>query len=93
MEGETFTNVWDAVAGSPEEAANMTMRSDLMDRVQSAVGSWGLSQAAAAKRLGITQPRLNDLLKDRLSKFSLDALVVIAVRAGLRVSLDIQAAA
>ena len=93
MADETFLNVWDALCDTPEEAANMTMRSDLMRRIQAAVDRWGLSQTDAAKRLGVTQPRLNDLLKDRLAKFSLDALVLLAVRAGLAVRLEIVEAA
>ena len=93
MANETFENVWDALAVSPEEASNMALRSVLMDRVQSAVRAWDVPQAVAAQRLGISQPRLNELLKDRMSKFSLDALVIIASKAGLRVSLNIEAAA
>jgi len=89
MADEIFSNVWEALCETPEEAANMTMRSDLMRRIQGAVDRWALSQTEAAKRLGITQPRLNDLLKDRLAKFSLDALVVLAVRAGLTVRLEV----
>jgi predicted XRE-type DNA-binding protein len=50
-------------------------------------------QTIAAKRLGITQPRLNDLLRGRVDKFSLDALVELAARAGLKVSLQIRRAA
>ena len=92
MEQETFADVWDAPADTPEEAANMKLRSDLMTRVQSAVDSWGVSHVMAAKRLGITRSRLNDLLRDRLAKFSLDALVLLAVRAGLSVRLEIEAA-
>jgi len=53
----------------------------------------GLTQAQAAKQLGITQPRLNALLKGRIGLFSLDALVNIASRAGLNVRLVIRKAA
>ena len=53
----------------------------------------GLSQAEAAKRLVITQPRLNDLLRGRIDKFSLDALVDLASRAGLSVHVKISRAA
>ncbi len=67
----------------------MTLRSDLLRRTQGAVDRWDLSQTEAAKRLGITQPRLNDLLKDRLARFSLDALVVLAVCAGPTVRLEV----
>jgi predicted XRE-type DNA-binding protein len=52
-----------------------------------------MTQAAAARALGITQPRLNALLKGKIGLFSLDALVNIAHRAGLEVRLVIRQAA
>jgi predicted XRE-type DNA-binding protein len=86
---ETFANVWDALEETPEAAANMTLRSDLMIAVSKAVDSWQLTQAQAAARLGVTQPRLNDLLRGRINRFSLDALIALAQRAGLTVHLEI----
>lgn len=71
----------------------MTMRSDVTIAVASQVRRWKTTQAHAAKRLGITQPRLNDLLRGRINKFSLDTLLTLAKRAGLRVKIDIRAAA
>ena len=50
----------------------------------------GLTQAAAAKTLGVTQPRLNQLLKGKIEIFSLDALVNMATSAGMRVGLSIR---
>ena len=75
------------------EAENLKMRSDLMIRIEVFYRRSGLTQAQAAKRLGITQPRLNALLKSRIDQFSLDALVNIASRAGLDVRLVIRKAA
>jgi predicted XRE-type DNA-binding protein len=92
MEIEQVANVWDSLTGSPEEAANMTMRSQLLLAVSDAVKSWNLPQAQAAVRLGITQPRLNDLLRGRIAKFSLDALVNLTARAGLAIRLDVREA-
>jgi predicted XRE-type DNA-binding protein len=86
---QTFDNVWDALEETQEEAANMTLRSDLMMVVSEAVAGWHLTQAQAAVRLGVTQPRLNDLLRGRINRFSLDALIGLARRAGLTVSLEI----
>ena len=80
-----FASVWDAIEPSAAEAASMKVRSEVMMAVRKSVDRWELTQAAAAKRLGITQPRLNDLLRGRIDRFSLDALVDIAVRAGLLV--------
>ena len=83
MSMETFDNVFDALMDNPAEAANMTLRSDLMRAIRKEVQSWAGSQTAAARRLGVTQPRLNDLLRNRISKFSLDVLVTIASRVGM----------
>ncbi len=90
MEIERVQNVWESLSDSPEEAANMTMRSTLLLAISDAVKGWGLPQAHAAAQLEITQPRLNDLLRGRISKFSLDALVNLATRAGLVVHVDVR---
>lgn len=86
-------SVWDALEASPSEAANMKLRSELMIRLRDRIADWGATQTAAAKRLGITQPRLNDLLRGRIDKFSLDALVDLSGKAGLVVRLQIRPAA
>jgi predicted XRE-type DNA-binding protein len=85
MNEERFDSVWDALESSPAEAANMKARSGLMIAVQEAVAAWKLTQAEAARRLGVTQPRMNDLLRGRIDKFSLDALMILATGAGLAV--------
>jgi phage-related protein/predicted XRE-type DNA-binding protein len=89
----TFANVWDAIEDSPEEAATMTMRSNVMIAIKDQVRSWNTTQANAARRLAITQPRLNDLLNGKINKFSLDTLLTLATRAGLKVKLDVRSAA
>jgi predicted XRE-type DNA-binding protein len=86
---QSFASVWDALEETPEAAAHMRLRSELAIAVRTAVEGWGLTQAAAARRLGVTQPRLNDLLRGRVGRFSLDALVGLAERAGLTVRIEI----
>jgi predicted XRE-type DNA-binding protein len=93
MERQSFDNVWDALEDTPAEAANMTMRSDLLIALRQQVQGWDVTQAEAARRLQITQPRLNDLLRGRIGNFSLDALINLAGRAGLTARLDITEAA
>ena len=93
MEAQTFANVFDALADTPSEAANMKARAELLSSLQVQVRSWGLPQEAAAARLGITRPRLNDLLRGKLGKFSLDALVNIAAAAGLALEIRVRDAA
>ena len=75
------------------EAENLKLRSELMMRIEEFYRESGMKQAAAAKALGITQPRLNALLKGKIGLFSLDALVNIATRAGLNVRLVVKKAA
>jgi predicted XRE-type DNA-binding protein len=93
MERQSFANVWDALEDTPQEAASMSMRSNLLIAIEQRVRSWNVTQAEAAKRLGVTQPRLNDLLRGRITNFSLDTLINLATQAGLIVRLDIADAA
>ncbi len=90
---QRFANVWDALEDTPAGAANMTMRSDLLIALRQRIGTWKITQAEAARRLRITQPRLNDLLRGRITKFSLDALIKLADRADIHVRLRIDKAA
>ncbi|NLB82749.1 MAG: XRE family transcriptional regulator, partial [Synergistaceae bacterium] len=82
-DAEEYKSTWDALADTPEEGANLRFRSELMNEVSSFVQDRHWTQSEAAARCGITQPRMNDLLRGRISKFSLDALVNIAAPLGL----------
>jgi predicted XRE-type DNA-binding protein len=75
------------------EAENLKLRSDLMMRITDYCKASGRTQAEVAKALGLTQPRLNALLRGRIDQFSLDALVNVASRAGMSVRLVIKKAA
>ena len=90
MKTEQFESVWDAIEATPAAAANMKARSSIMFAIEQTVKTWNVSQLAAAKRLGLTQPRLNDLLRGRINKFSLDALMMIAAKAGVSVRLEVE---
>jgi predicted XRE-type DNA-binding protein len=89
---ERFANVWEALEDDPVVAANMTMRSDLLIALQGRIEGWKGTQAEAARRLRITPARLNDLLRGRIAKFSLDTLVDLARRADIGVSLRVDKA-
>ena len=90
---ESFASVWDAIADTAQEAANLRVRSELMSKLAGIVERNRWTQTEAAKRCGITQPRINDLLRGRLSRFSLDALVNIAAALGQRVHVELDDAA
>jgi predicted XRE-type DNA-binding protein len=93
MKYEEFESVWDAIEKDTVVAANLKARSSVMMAIEQTVKSWNISQVRASKRLGLTQPRLNDLLRGRINKFSLDALMTVAAKAGLSVELKINKAA
>ena len=86
-------NVFRDIGFSPEQAQNLHLRSELMTRVEQFVKRSDVTQAEAARALGITQPRLNDLLRGKIDKFSLDALVNMLGHAGMRVELRVKKAA
>ncbi len=78
--------------GFPEaEAENLLLRSQLMSEIRDI--TQGLTRAQAAKRLGISQPRVNDLLRGKIDKFSLDALVIMLNKAGMHIVMRILKAA
>jgi predicted XRE-type DNA-binding protein len=93
MKMQQFADVWDAIEATPAKAANMRARADLMIALHKAVKAWGVTQGAAAKRLGLTQPRMNDLIRGRINKFSVDALINLASEAGLSVRVQVRKAA
>jgi len=89
MKGQQFASVWDAIEDTPAQAASMKLRSELMRALQHHITRTRMSQAAAAQRFGVTQPRLSDLLRGKISLFDLDALVTMATAAGLRIEMHL----
>ncbi|MHB1022330.1 MAG: helix-turn-helix domain-containing protein [Acidobacteriaceae bacterium] len=87
-----YASVWDALADTPEQAANLRARAELMRKITEIVKKSRWTQTEAAQHCGVTQPRINDLLQGRVSRFSLDALVNIATSLGQRVRVEIEAA-
>ncbi len=87
---ESYASVWDAIADTPVEAANLRVRSELMDKITALIQESGWTQTEAASHCGVTQPRINDLLRGRISRFSLDALVNIAAALGWRVHVELE---
>ena len=89
---KSYASIWDAIADTPADAANLRMRSELMRRIAGIVSDSGWTQAEAARRCSVSQPRINDLLRGRISRFSLDALVNMASILGWKVTLQMKAA-
>ena len=85
-----FKSVFDAIADTPEEALNMKLRVQLMHKIISKIEKKGWTQAIAAKKLGVTQPRISDLQRGKMSKFSLDMLVNMLASIGDEVEIKIK---
>ena len=93
MKNQRFTSAWDAIENTPEQAANMKLRSVLMTALKDHITRTGTSQAEAARLFGVTQPRVSDLMRGKINLFALDALVNMATAAGLRIELRVRKAA
>jgi len=86
-------NVFRDLGFDKDEAENLKLRAELMMRIEDFYRRSGMTQAEAARVLGLTQPRLNALLKGRIGLFSIDALVNAATNAGMRVEMKVKKAA
>jgi predicted XRE-type DNA-binding protein len=93
MNDKSFASIWDAIEDTPAQAENMKLRSALMIALKDRIAREGLSQSQAAKLLGVTQPRVSDLLRGKIELFGLDTLVNMAVAAGLHVEVHVTEAA
>ena len=93
MSNETFASVWDAIEDNAVEAENMKLRASLMMALDRHIRTKGWTQAEAARRLGVTQPRISDLLRGKIPLFSIDTLVGMLTEAGLRVEMRVGEAA
>jgi predicted XRE-type DNA-binding protein len=93
MSKKRYASVWDAIESTPAEAENMKLRSALMVAVKDHIARQGWTQREAARRFGVTQPRVSDLMRGRIDLFGLDTLVNMAAAAGLHVEMRVRKAA
>jgi predicted XRE-type DNA-binding protein len=93
MTNQRFASVWDALEDTPEEAANMKLRSVLMTALKNHISRTKMSQEQAASLFGVTQPRISDLMRGKINLFSLDCLVNMAASARLFIEMRVLDAA
>jgi predicted XRE-type DNA-binding protein len=89
---QEFDSIWESLGFSPEECVSLEARSTLMIQITKIVKENEWTQAVAAKQCGISQPRINDLLRGKIDKFSIDALVNMATALGKRIDFSLKAA-
>lgn len=83
-------NVFRDLGFSPDEAEYLKVRAELMANLQKVITARGLKQAEAAELLGVTQPRISDLMRGRIDLFSIDTLIDMLARLGVRAKLVFQ---
>lgn len=84
------SNVFRDVGFDPEEAANLKLRAVLMIEIEKYIQEKGLTQKKAAERLGVTQPRISDLIRGKIGLFSVDTLITMLTHAGLKVDVRVR---
>lgn len=83
-------NVFHDLGFAEPEAQNLLLRADLVAHIRKVINKLGITQAEAAQRASVSQPRMNDLVKGRTHKFTLDALMNVAVQLGYMVKLSVK---
>lgn len=84
-----FLSVWDAIEEDPAQAEVMKIRSELMREICERLGVAGWDRVEAARRCGVTVPRLDELTRGKVDLFTLEELIRIASGAGLRVRIEV----
>jgi len=80
-------NVFSDLGFDEHEAENLKIRADLMIELTSLIEAQGFTQSAAAELLGVTQPRVSDLMRGKIDRFSVDSLIEMLGHAGACVSV------
>ena len=83
----TTGNVFADIGFSPAEAENLKVRADLMHRLSKVIAERELTQVQAARLFGVSQPRISDLTRGKIGRFSVDTLIEMLGHAGIEVSV------
>ncbi|MGH7961944.1 MAG: helix-turn-helix domain-containing protein [Candidatus Binatia bacterium] len=83
-------NVFRDLGFSSAEAENLKLRADLMIELTRLIRARRLTQARAASLLGVSQPRISDLMRGKIDRFSVDTLVAMLGHAGIHVRLTLR---
>ena len=89
---ETFKNVWDALEDDPAERESLKIKSRMVIDIEQRIKSLGLTQAQAAKLMGVSQPRVSDVVNGKIDRFTIDMLITMLVRLGMHVEVSLKAA-
>ncbi len=88
-----YKNVFDAIEDDPVLAENMRLRTELMVKLRNYIEQEGITQEQAARRMGVTQPRISDLVRGKIDRFTIDMLINMLSHAGIHVEFVVSEAA
>ena len=88
-----YKNVFEAIEDDPVVAENMRLRAKLMVKLRDYIKQQGMTQEQAAHRMGVSQPRVSDLVRGKIDRFTIDMLVNMLSHAGIHVELVLDQAA
>ena len=87
---QTYVDVWEGIADTPAEAANLRIRSQLMMALTEYVEKQTITQEEAGKRFGVPRSRVSELVNGKISKFSIDRLVNMASRVNMETQIVVK---
>ena len=87
---ESSGNVFKDLGFSQEESDKLIIKSKLMMEIESFIKNKGMTQAHAAELMGVTRPRISDVMRGKIDKFTIDALVDMLSKAGLQVTITVE---
>jgi len=89
MPNKSYASVWDAIEDTPAQAELMRQKSGLMMSLQDLIRASGMQQEAAARAMNATQEQISGLMTGKISQFTLDTMLAMAVAFGARVSIEL----
>ena len=89
MKMNRYHNVFDALEDDPAIAENLKIRAQLMNALTRYIEKQGLTQGEAAELFEVNQPRISDLVRGKIERFTIDMLVNMLARAGKRLNVKV----
>jgi len=89
MKAKRYQNVFDALEDDPAVAENLKIRAKLMNTLAQYIEKESLTQAEAAELFGVNQPRISDLVRGKIERFTIDMLVNMLARAGKHLNVNV----
>jgi len=86
---KSYDNVFEALEDDPAVAINLQVRARLMHAVRDYIEREGITQREAARSLGVSQPRVSDLVRGRIERFTVDSLLNMLGRIGVRTEISL----